>query len=42
MARCALCQQYRLLVKSHIFPEWMYECLYDERGFFYIVSFGTE
>jgi len=38
MAECRLCKENKRLVKSHIFPEFMYKPLYDENSKFKIIS----
>lgn len=35
---CQLCKQKRSLRNSHIFPEWFYEPLYDEKHQFFVLS----
>ena len=35
---CRLCRQNRPLMKSHIFPEWLYTPLYDRNHRFFVLS----
>ena len=35
---CRLCKQNRPLMKSHIFPEWLYTPLYDKNHRFFVLS----
>lgn len=35
---CRLCKQNNSLMKSHIFPEWLYTPLYDENHRFFVLS----
>lgn len=35
---CRLCKKDRPLSKSHIFPEWLYEPLYDDKHRFFVLS----
>ena len=35
---CRLCMQNRPLMKSHIFPEWLYTPLYDRNHRFFVLS----
>lgn len=35
---CRLCEQNRPLMKSHIFPEWLYTPLYDKNHRFFVLS----
>lgn len=35
---CRLCNQDRPLRKSHVFPEWLYKPLYDEKHRFFVLS----
>lgn len=38
MAICALCLKDRILVKSHIFPEFLYKPMYDDKHRFLLLS----
>ena len=35
---CRLCKENKPLKKSHIFPEWLYKPLYNDRHQFYVLS----
>jgi hypothetical protein len=40
--KCALCNRERPLIKAHIFPEFLYRPLYDDKHFFNVVRFGSQ
>ena len=35
---CKLCEEDKPLIKSHIFPEWLYASLYDDKQRFFVLS----